>query len=82
MLNHGENRTRDLGVTGPHAMPSELHGHLGVEFRKHTSLYQLIHDQHRTIPRPFLDRSFQTVKYMIWVNKNEFVALCQTELGM
>ena len=26
MLNRGENRTRDLGVTIPHALPSELHG--------------------------------------------------------
>ncbi len=26
MLNRGENRTRDLGVTSPHALPSELHG--------------------------------------------------------
>ncbi len=26
MLNRGENRTRDLGVTTPHALPSELHG--------------------------------------------------------
>ncbi len=26
MLNRGENRTRDLGVTGPHALPSKLHG--------------------------------------------------------
>ena len=25
MLNRGENRTRDLGVTSPHALPSELH---------------------------------------------------------
>ncbi len=28
MLNRGENRTRDLGVTSPHALPSELHGQL------------------------------------------------------
>ncbi len=26
MLNRGENRTRNLGVTSPHALPSELHG--------------------------------------------------------
>ncbi len=26
MLNRGEIRTRDLGVTSPHALPSELHG--------------------------------------------------------
>ncbi len=26
MLNPGENRTRDLGVTSAHALPSELHG--------------------------------------------------------
>ncbi len=26
MLNRGGNRTRDLGVTSPHALPSELHG--------------------------------------------------------
>ncbi len=25
MLNRGEIRTRDLGVTSPHALPSELH---------------------------------------------------------
>ena len=25
-FNLGENRTRDLGVTSPHALPSELHG--------------------------------------------------------
>ncbi len=26
MLNRGENRTRDLVVTSPYALPSELHG--------------------------------------------------------
>ena len=26
MRNRGEIRTRDLGVTSPHALPSELHG--------------------------------------------------------
>ncbi len=26
MLNRGEIRTRDLDVTSPHALPSELHG--------------------------------------------------------
>ncbi len=26
MLDRGENRTRDLVVTNPHALPSELHG--------------------------------------------------------
>ncbi len=28
MLNRGEIRTRDLVVTSPHALPSELHGQL------------------------------------------------------
>ncbi len=30
MLNRGENRTRDLGVTSPHALPSELHIELSI----------------------------------------------------
>ncbi len=56
MLNRGENRTRDLGVTSPHALPSELHGlpdfktvnydFLVLKLVNITSLYQFNTEQY------------------------------------
>ncbi len=70
MLNRGEIRTRDLGVTSPHALPSELHGQPDFKTVNYDIYYdKRIHSVNKYTISHIIDRT----KYCSVLNRYKLV---------